>query len=98
MQLSVSRPWGGAKGGGSRRMFWELVLEDVLGKLAELQCVKIEREWKRRNHKMEKASREPWTENANSTGTMQLREYTPREFWEVFVDDRLSGAVRCSGM
>ena len=49
---------GGAKGGGSRRMFWELASEDVIRKPAELQCVKIEREWKRRKHKMEK----PWTE------------------------------------
>ena len=38
---------GGAKGGGSRRMS----PEDVIGKPAERQCVKIEREWKRRNGK-----------------------------------------------
>ena len=57
-------------------MFWELAPEDVIGKPAELQCLKIEREWKRRKHKMEKASRGPWTENENSPGTTQLREYT----------------------
>ena len=39
-------------------MFWELASEDVIKKPAELQGVKIEREWKRRKHKMEK----PWTE------------------------------------
>ena len=32
-------------------MFWELAPEDVIGKTAERQCVKIEREWKRRNGK-----------------------------------------------
>ena len=41
---------------------------------------------------MENASRGPWTENENSTGSMQLREYTLREFWEIFVDDRPFGA------
>ena len=57
-------------------MFWELAPEDVIGEPAELQCVKIEREWKRRKRRMEKASRRSWTENENSTRTMQLRENT----------------------
>ena len=39
-------------------MFWRLAPEDAIGKPAELQCVKIEGEWKRRKHKMEKASRD----------------------------------------
>ena len=73
-------------------MFWELATEDVIGKPAELECVKMERDWERRKHKMEKASRGPWTENENSPGTMQLREYTLREFWKIFVDDRPFGA------
>ena len=37
---------------------------------------------------MEKASRRSWTEVENSLRTMQLREYTLKEFWEIFVDDR----------
>ena len=36
-------------------MFWELAPEDVIGKCAELRCANVEREWKRRKHKMEKA-------------------------------------------
>ena len=73
-------------------MFWELAPEDVIGKPAELQCAEIEREWKRRKHKMEKASRGPWTENEGSPRALQLREYTLRECWEIFVDDRPIGA------
>ena len=69
-------------------MFWELAPEDVLGKAADLSCAKIEREWKRRKHKMEKASRSPWTENAISPRTKQSREYVLREFWESFLDER----------
>ena len=38
---SDCRPQGGAKGRGSRRMFWELGLGDVIGKPVELQCPKI---------------------------------------------------------
>ena len=76
----------------SRRMFWELAPEDVIGKPAELQCAKIERGWKRTKHKMEKVSKRAWTENIYSPGSMQLREYTLREFWEIFVDDRPFGA------
>ena len=66
--------------GGSGKMFWELSPQDVIGKPAELQCAKIEREWKRRKHLMEKASRRPWTENDNSPGTIRLREHTERPF------------------
>ena len=44
---------------------------------------------------MEKASRRSWTENENSTRTMHLREYTPREFREIFVDDGPFGADAC---
>ena len=42
--------------------------------------------------KMEKASRRPWTENEDSPRTMQLRDYTLRECWEIFVDERPFGA------
>ena len=73
-------------------MFWELAPEDVNGKPTDLSCANVEREWKRRKHKTEKASRSSWTENENSPRAMQLREYTLREFWEVFVDDRQFGA------
>ena len=41
---------------------------------------------------MENASRRSWTENENNTRTMHLREYTLREFWEIFVDDGPFGA------
>ena len=73
-------------------MFWELAPEDVSGKLTDQSCANVEREWKRRKHKMGKASRKSWTENENSTRTLHLREYTLREFWEVFVDGRPFGA------
>ena len=39
-----------------------------------------------------KASRRSWTEKEHSTRTMQLREYTLKELWEIFVDDRRFGA------
>ena len=71
---------------------WERDLEDVIGKLAELQCAEIEREWKHRKHKMEKVSRWPWTATGSSQTAVQLREYTLREFWDIFVDDRPFGA------
>ena len=61
-------------------MFWELGPEDVIGKPADLSCAKVEREWKRRKHKMEKASKSPRTENADSPRTKQSREYVLREF------------------
>ena len=73
-------------------MFWEFALEDVICMFADLSCAEIEHEWKRRKHKMEKASRRSWTENENSPRTMQLREYTLKEFWEIFVETRPFGA------
>ena len=91
-QRSGCRPQGGAKEGGSRRMSWELVAEDVVGKPTDLSSAKVEREWKRRKHKMEKASRGSWTENENTPRAVQLRQYTLKEFWEIFVDDGPSGA------
>ena len=63
-------------------MFWELVRGDVIGKPVELQCPKI----------VEKASRRAWTEYEHSPRAMQMREYTLKEFWEIFVDDRPFGA------
>ena len=52
-------------------MFWELVPEDVVETLAELSGADFEREWRRRKHKMEKASRRRWTEVENSPKTVQ---------------------------
>ena len=69
-------------------MFWELVLTDVIGQPAELSCANVECEWRRRKHKMEKASRRPWTEFECSPRSIQLREYALREFWGIFVDDK----------
>ena len=40
------------------------------------------------NKKMEKASREPWIEFEHNPRAMQLREYTVKEFGEVFVNER----------
>ena len=40
---------------------------------------------------MEKASRGPWIEYECNLRKMQLREYTLKEFWEVFVGDRPLG-------
>ena len=68
-------------------MCWELVPEDVLETPAELNGADCEREWRRRKHNMEKASRRPWTEFENSPRTVQ-REDTLREFWEFSVDDK----------
>ena len=59
-------------------MFWELAPENAIGELADLSCAKVEREWKRRKHKMEKASKEPWNEDENTPRAAQLREYTER--------------------
>ena len=69
-------------------MFWELVSDDVIGKPAELRSASVEREWRRRIHKTEKASRRSSTECENSPRIMELREHALREFWEIFVDDR----------
>ena len=44
--------------------------------------------WKRRKYKREKASRRPWIQYEHKPRAMQLREYTLKEFWEIFVDDR----------
>ena len=40
---------------------------------------------------MEKASRRAWAEYEHSPRAMQLREYTLKEFLEIFVDDRPFG-------
>ena len=67
---------GGAKGRGSRRMFWELAPGDVIGKPVKSQCPKVINAWKRRKPKMEKGSREPWTEFEHNPRAVQLRAYT----------------------
>ena len=41
---------------------------------------------------MEKASRGAWIEYEHNPRAMQFREYTLKEFWEIFVDDRPFGA------
>ena len=56
------------------------------------QCPKSYERMKRRKHEMEKASRGPWIEYEHNPRAMQLREYTLKEFWEIFVDDRPFGA------
>ena len=61
-------------------MFWELAPGEVIGKLVVSQCTKIEREWKRRKHKIEKASRRSWAEHEHNPREMQLREHTLKEF------------------
>ena len=40
---------------------------------------------------MEKASRRPWIQDEHSPRAMQLKEYTLKEFREIFVDDRPFG-------
>ena len=72
-------------------MFWELAPGDVIGKLVNTQCPKVMNAWKRTKHKMEKASRRPWIEHEHNPRAMHLREYTQKEFWEIFVDDRPFG-------
>ena len=79
------RPRRRAEDRVSRRMFWELAPEDVIGKPTDLSCANVECEGKRRKRKMEKASRRSWTENENSPKAMQLRD-TLREFWKIFMD------------
>ena len=69
-------------------MFWEIAPEGAIGRSAELNCAKIEREGKRRKNKMEEASRWSWTANENSPRALQRTEYTSKEFLEIFVDDR----------
>ena len=69
-------------------MFWEL---DVIGKPVNTQSPKVMNAWKRRKYKMEKASGRPWIQFEHNPRAMQLREYTLKEFWEIFVDDRPFG-------
>ena len=47
---------------------------------------------------MEKASRRPWAETERSPRAMQLREYTLKEFREIFVNDRPLEQMRYSDM
>ena len=88
----VYRPQEGAKGRGSRRMFWELAPKDLIDMPADLSCAKVERAWKRRKNKMEKISRSFSTANENTPRAVQLREYILEEFWDIFVNDGLLGA------
>ena len=69
-------------------MLGELAPEDVIGKPVKSQGPKVMNALKRRKHKMDKASREPWIEHEQSPRAMQLRRCTLKEFWEIFVDDR----------
>ena len=72
-------------------MFCELAPGDVIGKPVKSQCPEVMNAWKRRKHKMEKASRDPWSKYEHNPRAM-LREHTLKEFWEIFVDDRPFGA------
>ena len=54
----------------------ELASGDVIGKLVKSQCPKGMNAWKRRKHKMEKASRGPWIEHEHSPRATKLRVYT----------------------
>ena len=72
-------------------MFWKLATGYVIGKPVNTQCPKVMNVWKRRKYKMEKASRGPWSQHEHSPRAMQLREYTLKEFWQIFVDDRPFG-------
>ena len=72
-------------------MFWELAPGDVIGKPVNTHCAKVMNAWKRRKYKMEKASRRNWIQYEHSPRAMQLREYTLKEFWEIFVDYRPFG-------
>ena len=91
-QRSGCRPKEAPRTEAQEGLFWELAPEDVIAKLAQLSCARIKHFWKRRKDKIEEASSRSWTENKKSPRTMQLREYTLREFWEIFVDDRPFGA------
>ena len=85
---------------GTELIIGEKVLdspEGVIKQLAELSCANVECEWSRRKHKMEKASRRFWTRVENSSRTMQLREYTMREFWKSSWMTSNSAATRVSG-
>ena len=71
-------------------MFWDLAPGPVIGKPVKSQCPKVLNA--RTKKKMEKASREPWIEFEHNPRAMQLREYTLKEFGEVFVNERPFGA------
>ena len=58
--------------GAQEEMFWELVLGDAPGEPVKSQCPKVMIAWKRRKHKIEKASRWPWIEYEHSPRAMQL--------------------------
>ena len=82
---------GGAKGRGSRRMFWELAQGNVIGKPVNTHCPKVTNVWKQRKYKMEQALRRALDSSVHSPRAMQLRECTLKEFGEIFVDDRPFG-------
>ena len=53
-----------------------------IGKPVKSPCPKLMNAWKRRKHKMERASRGPWIEYEHSPRARQLREYTLKNVWE----------------
>ena len=60
----------------------------VIGKPVNTQCPKVMNAWKRRMNKMEKTSTRPWIQYEHNPRTIHLRKYTPKESWEIFVDNR----------
>ena len=68
---------GGTKGRGSRTMFWEVTPGEVIVKLVNSQCPKVMNAWKRRKHKMEKATRVPRIEHEPKSDAVE-RVYTER--------------------
>ena len=78
-------------------MFWELLPEDVIGKLVDLSCAKVERELKPENTIWKRPQEGLGRKIENSTRMMHLREYTLSEFWDIFVDDRPFGADALGG-
>ena len=74
-QRCVCRPQGGAKGRGSRRMFWELAPRDVIAKLVVLQCcARMETQ----EAQDRKASRRTWAEYEHSPSNAIERKHTER--------------------
>ena len=69
-------------------MFWELAPWNVIGKPVNTQCPKVMKAWRRKKYKMEKASRRPWIQHEHSPRALQLRKFSLKELWEIFVDDR----------
>ena len=67
----------GAKGRGSRRMFFRTCPWRVFEKDVDLHCSKTRRAWERRKLKMEKASRWTWEGNAEKRGQI-ISEHTER--------------------